>query len=399
MLDLATLLIISGVLAVLLVTAISYTMDVAAPRSRASLRVWQGALACNALFWLLYVGDFKFFPGILPHWLAVMVINGASLAATLGYVWAFRLFLHLPPRRRLLSGVLLASLVANLFMSTFVDDYRLRLLFNLGTIAAMMIWLATSLWRCRESGVIRAARMSMLVFVIGSAAILSRLYDLFTGFVTSVDAAVFGQTAALLGFALVPCFGTLGFLLMHVGRASHYLERLADTDPLTGAHNRRALESIGRRVLSAARRHKEPVSLLMIDADHFKAINDRYGHEAGDAALLSMMQTISRSLREEDIVGRIGGEEFVVILPNADADGAMEVAERVRTAMQGTVIDPDRLPLSLTVSVGITTTDTAEENLDELIRRADLGLYEAKARGRNLSIHQKELKPQLTPVA
>lgn len=388
MLDLATLLTISGVLAALLLITITFTMNVAAPRSRASLRIWQLALACNALFWFLYLGDYKLFPDKLPHSLAIIAVNGASLAAALAYVWAFRRFMGLPNHHRLLAGLLIGNLFANLLLSAFWNEYAWRLLFNLGMTAALLFWLSGSLWRFRETGVTSAARMSMLVFGLGALAILSRLYDLYFG--TQVDAltADFGRTAALLGFALIPCFGTIGFLLMHVGRASAQLEKLADTDPLTGAHNRRSLETLGRKALSSAKRHRQSLSVLMIDADHFKRINDQHGHEAGDKALVGIMSTLSNTLRDEDIIGRVGGEEFVVVLPATDDQGAIDVGERVRRAIEAASIDLNDMSLSLTVSIGSATTSGAASALDELIRLADQALYEAKTQGRNRLVHR-----------
>lgn len=390
--DLVTLLVISAALACVLAVSMSFAMHAAAPGSGNSLQIWRWALSLNAAFWLLYLTDSSWAPWLMPHWLAVTLINGVSLAAVAGYVYAYRTFLGLPRHTAILCAIVLLGLTGNLLIVLTTDSYWMRLAFNLGANGLLMIWVATSLFQCREPGVQRAARLSMLVFLGGGLALFSRFLDMYSGVVTSVPPPP-GQIISLLGFALVPCFATTGFLLMHAGRSAHRLEHLAATDPLTGALNRRSLERAGRRVLSSARRQQQPVSVLMIDADHFKNINDHYGHAAGDQALVSMMQTLRSSLRVEDVIGRIGGEEFVVVLPNTNARAALEVAERVRSAMQRQLIDPSQLPFSLTVSIGIACSRRALSNLEELIRHADACLYQAKAQGRNRVVCHVEDQP------
>lgn len=398
MLDQYTVVTLSGILAALFAASISYAMDVATPSSRKSLRVWQVALILNAGYWFLFLTVSAWAPGLLPQSLAIVLINGLSICSTLGYVLAFRLFMRLPPCWPVLLSVLGLNLLANVTMGPIIEWYWLRMVFNLCLTASMMVWLAVCLSTNTEAGVAKAARMSASIFTITSLLLFTVLFDYAAG-ASSTQGSTTGRTVALVTFALVPCFGTLSFLLMHVGRASHHLEHLADTDPLTGAFNRRSLENAGRRMLSSAKRHGQLVSVLMIDADRFKSINDQYGHEAGDTALRSMMKTLQSCLRDEDVVGRIGGEEFVVLLPNTGDEGALEVAERVRRAMQSHLIDSERLPFSLTISIGVATTSTGQERLGDLIRQADNGLYEAKAQGRNRVIHHAMVKSSLSPVA
>ncbi|HYH49910.1 MAG TPA: diguanylate cyclase [Acidimicrobiia bacterium] len=159
------------------------------------------------------------------------------------------------------------------------------------------------------------------------------------------------------------------------------LEYMSRTDPVTGLYNRRHLEEHLRLALSAARRHSQPLSVLLADIDHFKSINDRFGHETGDRVLRSVADRFRASLRAEDVVARWGGEEFVVVLPLTSASGAMIAAERLRIAIAESPVPADGTAIPVTISLGCTTATDADP--DELLRRCDDALYEAKAAGRN----------------
>ena len=157
----------------------------------------------------------------------------------------------------------------------------------------------------------------------------------------------------------------------------------AVTDGLTGLPNRRALLETLERDVAQAARHGVPISVLVIDADHFKRINDTYGHPVGDAVLRSVAEAIASSLRAGDFVARFGGEEFVVVLPFTEARGGHVVAERVRHAVALATIDDETVP-SVTVSVGGTTLREDESrSVSELLGRADAALYRAKDAGRD----------------
>ena len=166
------------------------------------------------------------------------------------------------------------------------------------------------------------------------------------------------------------------------------LRALAQTDAVTGIANRRQFLSVAEQELSRALRYGWPVSVLMIDIDHFKSVNDSYGHHSGDLVLQNLGSICRESLRNFDCVGRFGGDEFAVILPQADGEQAFEAAERLRQAIHGTSTDLEQgLRLHCTVSIGVATLaskggDTGA-NLDSLLNQADDALYEAKRAGRN----------------
>jgi two-component system cell cycle response regulator len=161
------------------------------------------------------------------------------------------------------------------------------------------------------------------------------------------------------------------------------LERLANFDPLTGLYNRQAILGKLRELINRAKRYKEDFSLSMLDIDHFKKVNDRYGHLTGDEVLEKIAALIHRNIRDTDIAGRYGGEEFIIILPLADLSSAMVVTERVRNIIENAEMkDSAGNVFVITVSQGLSSWEQGEDAYS-LISRADEALYKAKENGRN----------------
>lgn len=176
----------------------------------------------------------------------------------------------------------------------------------------------------------------------------------------------------------------IGVLLCPLRNALQYLSALqtALRDPLTGVGNRRALEQLMDREIALAHRQQEPLSLLMVDVDHFKRINDRFGHSAGDCVIRDVARMLTAACRQTDMIFRFGGEEFAVVLNRADSQSASVIAERVRTMVAEATTAVGEQVIDCTVSVGIATLMTGE-SLKGLLDRADHALYEAKNAGRN----------------
>ncbi len=172
------------------------------------------------------------------------------------------------------------------------------------------------------------------------------------------------------------------FYVVTVTRAHKSLARMATTDSLTGLFNRRHMIELAEKIL--ARHHRRPsnLTLMLMDIDHFKQVNDLYGHDAGDRVLEAVSQLFKCSMREQDFIGRWGGEEFLVILPDTDFSHATDSAERTRKAVQALEIYSNGQKVSVTLSIGITQY-RAEEALSDAIARADYALYEGKSAGRN----------------
>jgi len=162
------------------------------------------------------------------------------------------------------------------------------------------------------------------------------------------------------------------------------LKRLATTDPLTGIGNRRNLMDQGERELRRARRYASPLSLLMLDIDHFKRVNDTHGHAIGDQALKAMVRTCLKQLREIDVLCRFGGEEFVALLPETSLADAAVVAERLRRTVAGIAVPlPSGGTASFTISLGVTAPRPEDSTLGDVLERADAALYAAKRGGRD----------------
>jgi diguanylate cyclase (GGDEF)-like protein/PAS domain S-box-containing protein len=161
------------------------------------------------------------------------------------------------------------------------------------------------------------------------------------------------------------------------------LRYLATTDELTGLPNRRHFMEALARELEAARRYGQNFSLIMMDIDHFKKINDRYGHVAGDHVLAYFGETLKKLLRTVDVPGRFGGEEFTVVLPSTDLDGAFNMAERLRAYFEEHFVVYENRKISFTLSFGVAEHNQEIKDEDELIKRADQALYQAKENGRN----------------
>jgi diguanylate cyclase len=165
--------------------------------------------------------------------------------------------------------------------------------------------------------------------------------------------------------------------------ARRQLGVLATRDDLTGALNRRQFLVLAEREWARCRRYEMSAALLMFDVDHFKRVNDLHGHLAGDLMLREMSQAVARTLRQADLFGRFGGEEFIAFLPHTDTLGALDAAERIRDAVAGLSLEWRGQQVRTTVSVGVVSLDNDHETLGALIGDADLALYAAKDAGRN----------------
>lgn len=166
-------------------------------------------------------------------------------------------------------------------------------------------------------------------------------------------------------------------------RSEIQLLKMAQTDFLTGLPNRSRVKVFFEREKSRAAREQQPLSLLIIDLDHFKLVNDRFGHEAGDRALVFFADLLRTRLRATDLAGRLGGEEFGVILVNTATSTAIQVAEDLRLALSEAKLQSDGQPISLTMSIGVAELGVDGNSLQDLLAAADERLYQAKDQGRN----------------
>jgi diguanylate cyclase (GGDEF)-like protein len=189
--------------------------------------------------------------------------------------------------------------------------------------------------------------------------------------VLSVEALLFTIAAAFV------------LLAMAKERNEQGHKTAAMIDPLTGLANRRAFEQEAEQITRRQIALNRPVAVFLIDLDHFKAINDNFGHATGDCVLQLFAEVCAANLRSTDLVGRLGGEEFAVLLSDANHDNAFMVAERIRSAFATAAMMADDHMIGATISIGISIIQDPDQNLAILLAQADQALYQAKARGRN----------------
>jgi diguanylate cyclase (GGDEF)-like protein len=200
------------------------------------------------------------------------------------------------------------------------------------------------------------------------------------------------QTFSYLTGYLLMIVNGFGFLLLCKEKDDQAMEQLATIDSLTGLVNRRAFFERTDSARRLARRLRKPISLMMLDIDHFKRLNDRFGHATGDEALCVFAATAQQVLRDHDIMGRLGGEEFALVLPGTNLEGALQAAERLRLAVSDAVLPTSGGGYFMTVSIGVALIDP-NEHINAALARADHALYAAKSAGRN-RVELGEPRPQ-----
>ncbi len=230
----------------------------------------------------------------------------------------------------------------------------------------------------------KAPRSFPYRFTLGvlTLALMSQVMRFATSWLLPVGTGIMDTTLPnliyIVSYPFLMLLIAIGLVLMATDRVRSEFEHLASHDSLTNALTRRTLTDVCQLELERCKRHGRMMSILLIDIDHFKSINDRLGHQAGDRALVQFVSAVNTLLRSADAIGRLGGEEFVVVLPETSTDVARVVAERIRGKVAGLTS-----PEPFTVSIGVTTNVSADDTVDMLMARADRAMYQAKERGRD----------------
>lgn len=294
------------------------------------------------------------------------------------------------------------------YLPVLAAGHSTRVALSSVIIAAYAVLTAVELKRERRKADI--ARMgSIVVPILHGAIFLSPILVMhFISDGGADDGAGLSKSTFAL-FALLTLLYVVGTAFIVVIMAQEHVVLLhktaAMTDPMTGLFNRRGYQDAAQRLIDIQARKGEPVTVLMFDLDHFKSINDRFGHAVGDEALKVFARTAAGNMRAADILGRLGGEEFSAILPG-DVDMAFGVAERVRAAFDIAGEEIANITMRATVSIGAAAAPAKYAHLEALIARADTALYKAKTGGRNRvvadwnpSAEAPEAAPALLPAA
>jgi diguanylate cyclase (GGDEF)-like protein len=280
------------------------------------------------------------------------------------------------------DGTIPLRVIVSLPLSTVLDDVNALWVRNFIYLGIVTILLLAGAWYGAEILMLRNIRI-----------LLDATRDVQAGRLGARTGLVHGKDElAQLGAAFDAMAHALEKRDADLQRATHDLQQQAITDPLTGLYNRRFLYEVLPRELARARRKNAPVAVMMIDIDHFKRVNDTYGHEAGDLVLKEIACLIKAAVRASDVCCRYGGEEIAVVLPEAPIEGAQRRAEALRTAVEKLEIDyPGQKRISVTLSLGVAVYPDHGGDADSLLRAADVALYEAKSAGRNcVVVHSME---------
>ncbi|MGH8108881.1 MAG: GGDEF domain-containing protein [Arenimonas sp.] len=321
----------------------------------------------------------------LPLGFVLPLANAALLLGLLAYLRAVCLFSNQRLSTAFLWPVIIA--VFSVYWFAIVDpNLGIRLVIVSTAMAILLIASARylHLYTKREASVSRSV-LGFIFLLIGLFMLFRALYFLFvpttTG--TMLDRTSWVNAVTPLVVAILPVIGTTAYLLMCSDRLRRQWELAASTDYLTGLANRRTLAHAGERAFHSAQRQKQELSVAVIDVDHFKGVNDRYGHDTGDLALKHIARMLENAGRKNDFLGRQGGEEFVVLFDQTDREHGIVAAERLRTCVQDNVLNVGGHSVPMTVSVGLAVYCESDRNFNDLLRRADQALYAAKKGGRN----------------
>jgi diguanylate cyclase (GGDEF)-like protein len=271
-------------------------------------------------------------------------------------------------------------------MQLLAGDVAAAIIFGALVFAALMGMLAALASQLASPGAGRARGMLVGAYLVGAGTLFSR--GLASAFMADPMQALVSpggmQSLALMLLYAVALVSTFGFLALQRDRSDAEAARLATMDPLTGTYNRRTFLEIAERELARARRANQPLSLIMVDIDHFRQINEKYGERMGDDVLLRFADVLRTALRKEDMLVRFGGDEFVVLLPEVAGPGAVVVAGRIRRFIGEDDFRVGGQRIAVTASLGVAARlDEGPESIDALIARAESALALAKERGRN----------------
>jgi diguanylate cyclase (GGDEF)-like protein len=352
------------------------------PQLQPSAVTWRRGTLLNACACVI----FAVAPWLTPA-SVILLTNPLLILGTMAYWQSLRQFHHRPDRPALFIPGILAMIGVVVFLS-ILPSFKLRLIsIDLGLFANLVGCAHTLLTAQRRSRSL--SRLVLAYLFAGSAAYILLRVALVAAIDVHLPAdQIFpppnpAHDLAPVLVSVLPVVGTTAFLLMCAERLKRRWKVAASTDYLTGLPNRRTLHHRGAVAFERASAGGAEFAVALVDIDHFKSINDRFGHDVGDQALRHIGHLLASACRDGEMAARQGGEEFVVLLDGADADHAQIAAERLRRMIEASPYDDDAGPLALTVSIGVAALTAADSGFDHLLSRADQALYRAKAEGRN----------------
>lgn len=327
---------------------------------------------------LSLVGAFPL-PGSLSASLANFLISVGHTFVLVG----IQRYLGNRARTGLLLGVIVALFIAGLVLTPFRESLGTRILVYSILHLVLSAWAGMLLWQSERPGMRAYHRMAAAVLLGFSAVTVVRFLVAIAPAGWSPVAQADMQTIAFLAAMIFGFLLTMVFAVMMFREKQVELADLAEKDPLTGMNNRLSLDAIADRHMQRAERQGMPLSIMLFDLDHFKRVNDEFGHQVGDRVLSEIALRIGRIIRGEDVAFRFGGEEFLAMLPGASLEQAERVAERLRVAIGEEPVQIGKNRLALTASFGVVQYMPGRESWDDCVKRVDDALYRAKRGGRD----------------
>lgn len=381
MLDVRTMAFVSSVSGFLM-AATMFGVYMAGMRSRAVLDWAVAGLAFGVGYLIGHI--LQSVPVPMPTWVAGTLANAAIALGHGMILVGVQRYLGLRCWNRPILVVVALILVSSLVFPEVRETLRARIIIHSGFYVAVDAYAGWLLWRAHRPGMALFHRSAALVLFLFAGFLFLRFgYAVFSPALTdSFVQDPFQMTAFLAAMIFGFCI-TMALTVMMFREKQVELIGLATRDPLTGINNRLGLDEAAERHWAVATEHGTPLSLVMFDIDHFKRVNDRHGHQAGDIVLSEVARRIGQELRDSDSAFRVGGEEFLVLLPGAKADQAGRVAERLRQSMAGTPITAKGAELSLSASFGVVECQVDTEDWQTCMQRVDRALYRAKRAGRD----------------
>jgi diguanylate cyclase (GGDEF)-like protein len=375
-----TLSLISAVQALALALMLWIGTHDGARQALAGMRLRAAALAVEALAYGLLTAQAWIPPAAL-----LLGGNALNLLAQAMAVLALRMMLGEPLRRRLVGAIAVAGWLGVAWFGMVHPDYKLRVLWGtLAIVCNMALNIQVLFGGCHRGG--SRARCVLMWFCVLSIALLAwRNGALWLGSnpPTEIGTPVATNVFYVLLAGMQPLFASISFLLLYNEILQKELHVQARIDPLTGVANRLALGEAAASLLVESGAWHGSLGVLIIDVDHFKSVNDRFGHDGGDTVLRELVSGIQHMLRAGDVMGRFGGEEFVVLSPGGGLAGTLVLAERIRSRVATAPLTIDGNEVQLTVSIGATAAMAGERDMAAILQRADKALYAAKRAGRN----------------
>lgn len=340
------------------------------------LKQYKGVIAALMANLVVAVGlMLRLFVAHLPDFLTTILSNILFLAGPGLFYIALSQFMGIPYSRTYVIGVLVAAFLSLLYFSYWQDNLGSRLVtLSLGSVAMIFI-LIYQLWQTRRTSLRFTANLMLVFFLINGMALIVRTIILIVNPPQGTFSLSPAQSATYLFSFGISFFWSMGFILMVSQRLRNDLMEVASMDVLTCIPNRRATQAFLEKELSRVQRSQGEFSVLLIDIDNFKQVNDRWGHAAGDEVLVKIARTFQSVIRKQDWIGRWGGEEFLMILP--DSHGTEAMAERVRAEVARSRYSYGKASFGITVSIGITCAKPSDQ-IDQVLKSADQALYKAK---------------------